>query len=314
MNLKLLALTFLIISLAVTPVYAQTVYRVHTDKAINLNSYKYYHFGAGIYVYSESHLRVTAFFEDVSPLPPYTWFNYSASSASKQYIYNSVLTALAVWMNDNLYTEDFAGVADMYWSKSLGVVSVDIKPFADFPANVSIAYATPVPPEEETVNVAIHTYSWNVTTNMTDAILAGSITITDETSGNSTTLPLPTYFSLLKGHTYTLTFSGDNVWNFYAYGSPLFLPLVFESSIRDEFTTDQNINVFFIPVVPPGEMLPVPIIFIFGMVGLACMFVGPIYGINKIKQHEYRQGLVWAVIITALGFSLFIAWLFGGSF
>jgi hypothetical protein len=245
--------------------------------------------------------------EDVSPLPPYTWFNYSAASSSKQYVYNSVLTALGVWMNGNLYTEDFGGVSDMYWSKSLGVVSVDIKPFADFPANVSIAYGTPPTPEEETVAITINTFNYNDSL----AVTVGSVMI-DDLGGNQTTLPLPAMFSLLKGYTYELTFYGDSDWT-YEIGRNINEAANITNPYRNEYTENTALSIYYTANIP-AELLPVPIIFIFGMVGLACMFVGPIYGINKIKQHEYRQGLVWAVIITALGFSLFIAWLFGGSF
>jgi len=307
MNAKLLLITLLFISLAVTPVYAQTVYRIHTDKAINLNGYKYYRFGAGIYVYSESSLRVTAFFEDVSPIPPYTWFNYSASSNGKQYIYNSVLTALGVWMNGNLYPEGYSGVADMYWTKSYGVVNVVIMPFASFPANVSIFYETPPIPEEETVAITINSFDYNDSM----AITAGSVMV-DDLEGNQTTFPLPSMFSLVKGKTYELTFYGDADWN-YTIGRNINEAANITNPYRHEFEEDTALSIYF-TAVEPYNLLPVPIIFIFGMVGLACMFVGPIYGINKIKQKEYRQGLVWAIIITALGFSLFIAWLFGGSF
>jgi len=218
MKLKLLVLTFLIISLAVTPTYAQPVFRVHTDKAINMRSMTYFRFGGGIYVYSENAIRVTAFFENVT-VPSYAWFNYTVGNQGKQYIYNSILTASTVWMNGEEYTEDFSGFSDMYWSKSYGVVTIDIGPSADFPANVSIAYAIPVEPGEETVSIEVVSYAFNTTTNATEPITAGSVKITD-LLGNESTIPLPAMFSLILGQTYTLTFYGDAGATFYGYATP----------------------------------------------------------------------------------------------
>jgi hypothetical protein len=307
MNRKLLVLSFLIMFLAVTPAYAQTVYRVHTDKAINLSGYRYYRFGSGIYIYSQwTGIRVTAFFENVT-VPSFSWFNYTADSTSKQYIYNSLLTASNVYMNGAEYAEDYSGMSDMYWSQNLGVVIIDIRPYASFPANVSIAYVIPPPPEYESVAITINTFDYNTSLPIT----AGSVMV-DDLIGNQTTIALPAMFSLIKGKTYELTFYGDSDWN-YTIGRNINEAANITNPYRHEFEENTALSIYYTAIIP-GELLPVPIIFIFGMVGLGCMFVGPIYAINKIKQKEYRNGLVWGVIFTALGFSLFIAWLFGGSF
>jgi hypothetical protein len=53
----------------------------------------------------------------------------------------------------------------------------------------------------------------------------------------------------------------------------------------------------------------VPMMFIFGMTGLMCMFVGPMYGIYKFKHGEYFDGFRDGLIITVVGAALFIAWL-----
>jgi len=52
-----------------------------------------------------------------------------------------------------------------------------------------------------------------------------------------------------------------------------------------------------------------PFMFIFGMIGLGSMIGGPLYAIHLFKRHEYYNGFVYGLIITVLGFALFIAWL-----
>jgi len=303
---KLLVFSFLIMFLAVTPVYSQTVYRVHTDKAINLKGYTTFYFGTGIYIHTEKAIRVTAFFENVT-VPSFSWFNFTVDSSSESYIYNSLLTASNVYMNGAEYAEDFTGVSDMYWSQTLGVVDIDIMNFASFPANVSIAYVIPPPSEYESVAITINAFNYNGST----AITAGSVMV-DDLAGNQTTIALPAMFSLIKGQTYELTFYGDADWT-YEIGRNINEAANITNPYRKAFTVDTALSIYY-TTVEPYNLLPVPIIFIFGMVGLACMFVGPTYAINKIKQKEYRNGFVWGVIITALGFALFIAWLFGGAF
>ena len=52
-----------------------------------------------------------------------------------------------------------------------------------------------------------------------------------------------------------------------------------------------------------------PMMFIFGMVGLGAMIGGPLYAINKIKKREYLEALRTGTIVTVIGIALFIAWL-----
>jgi len=52
-----------------------------------------------------------------------------------------------------------------------------------------------------------------------------------------------------------------------------------------------------------------PMMFIFGIVGLGAMIGGPLYAINKIKKREYLEALRTGTIVTVIGISLFIAWL-----
>jgi len=61
----------------------------------------------------------------------------------------------------------------------------------------------------------------------------------------------------------------------------------------------------------PGETVQplLPFTFVFGMTGLAALFIGPMYGIHKIRHKEYRNGFIYAVIIFSIGFALFISWL-----
>ena len=52
-----------------------------------------------------------------------------------------------------------------------------------------------------------------------------------------------------------------------------------------------------------------PMMFIFGMVGLGAMIGGPLYAINKIKKRQYLEALRAGTIVTVIGIALFIAWL-----
>lgn len=53
----------------------------------------------------------------------------------------------------------------------------------------------------------------------------------------------------------------------------------------------------------------VPMMFIFGMVGLVGIFAGPVYVVKKFQKKEYREGAVTGLIIMAISFSFLIAWL-----
>jgi len=52
-----------------------------------------------------------------------------------------------------------------------------------------------------------------------------------------------------------------------------------------------------------------PIMFIFGMIGLCATFAGPMIGIKKFKEHDYYGGARMAILITSLGIGLVLAWL-----
>ena len=54
----------------------------------------------------------------------------------------------------------------------------------------------------------------------------------------------------------------------------------------------------------------VPYLFILGMLGLGSMFGGSLYSIHLFKKKEYRWALVQGVTFIAVGFGLFIAWVF----
>ena len=72
-------------------------------------------------------------------------------------------------------------------------------------------------------------------------------------------------------------------------------------------TTTSGFNDRLFTFVPSQFLLPLT--FVFGMVGLASLFIGPLYGIHKIRHKEYRNGFIYAVIIFSIGFALFISWL-----
>jgi len=55
-----------------------------------------------------------------------------------------------------------------------------------------------------------------------------------------------------------------------------------------------------------------PVMFILGMVGLCSMVGGGFYSAHKIKKGEYYEGGRMGLIYIAVGFGLFIAWVFMG--
>lgn len=310
MTLKLLALTFLIISLAVTPVYATPSYYVHSSVPFYLNHRNPYaagptfHLGGGCWVWTDwNDLRITQLFVDSGG---YTWFNYTVDftySAAQQKVFAALYSISKLYVNDVLYLEDHPSSA-CYWYESLGIVYVTLGGVSK-PAKVSIAYEIPPPPVMVVISINAFNYSDST------SISVGTVMV-DDLTGNQTILDLPTAFSILNGSTYELTFYGTAEWN-YTIGRNVNTASDITNPYREEFTENTALSIYF-TAIAPYNYWPVPIIFIFGMAGLACMFIGPTYAINKMKQKEYRQGLVWGVILTSLGFSLFIAWLFGGVF
>jgi len=59
------------------------------------------------------------------------------------------------------------------------------------------------------------------------------------------------------------------------------------------------------------EIFLVPFMFLFWVIGLICMVISPLIAIDKVKKHEYLDGLVTGVIFGAIGFALFVAGLWG---
>jgi hypothetical protein len=124
--------------------------------------------------------------------------------------------------------------------------------------------------------------------------------------------------------TYTLTFTFptsvyiNETANFelyqIAYMNGTTYPLPLLENTTDNYVTfipsgNTDIMAYYEPVGTGGAVFLLPLTFIFGMVGLACLFLGPLYGIHKIRHKEYRNGMIYAIIIFAIGFGLFISWL-----
>lgn len=84
---------------------------------------------------------------------------------------------------------------------------------------------------------------------------------------------------------------------------------VSESTVYIIPTDYVTLTVYYyeIPTVTFEPLLPIT--FIMGMVGLGCLFFGPIYGIMKFRAKDYRNGFIYGVIIFAVGFALFMGWL-----
>ena len=91
---------------------------------------------------------------------------------------------------------------------------------------------------------------------------------------------------------------GASSWKYDIATKTLTITVLHEDEIR-------KITIYF-------ESFPeawLPMMFIFGMVGLGAMIVGPLYAINKIKKREYLEALKTGTVVTVIGIALFIAWL-----
>jgi hypothetical protein len=61
--------------------------------------------------------------------------------------------------------------------------------------------------------------------------------------------------------------------------------------------------------IPTQPLLP--IMFIFGMVGLVSMFYGSWQGVKEFQDKKYVEAGVYSLVFIALGAALFLAWVFG---
>jgi len=52
-----------------------------------------------------------------------------------------------------------------------------------------------------------------------------------------------------------------------------------------------------------------PVLFIIGMIGLGASFAGPLYAIDKIKHRQYYEGMRTGLLLTIVGISFVLAWL-----
>lgn len=120
-------------------------------------------------------------------------------------------------------------------------------------------------------------------------------------AGNEYRFDFPSVYEYNEN--YSLVFNKVSVWNgVSSYDVPY-------PSVTITPTADIALTVYYTEG-PPGVMLPLlPITFIIGMVGLGCLFVGPLYAVVLFRKKDYRNALVWGVILTAMGFALFISWL-----
>ena len=75
----------------------------------------------------------------------------------------------------------------------------------------------------------------------------------------------------------------------------------------DTFTVNSGNNVHIEWWILTEPWLP--LMFIIGMIGLGASFGGPLYAINKIKHHEYHEGMRMGLILTVTGIAFVLAWL-----
>lgn len=62
--------------------------------------------------------------------------------------------------------------------------------------------------------------------------------------------------------------------------------------------------------VPIAPFLP--LLFIIGMSGFACLFIGMLYPIHLFKQGDWHEGLVMGASLLGIGLAFVLAWLWGG--
>jgi len=75
----------------------------------------------------------------------------------------------------------------------------------------------------------------------------------------------------------------------------------------DSFTVDTGDTVLISWAISYAPLLP--LMFIIGMIGLGAFIGGPVYGVMKFKEHDYYNGFVVSLAVTAVGLALVIGWL-----
>lgn len=298
MRFKLLTYSFLICLLAVAPAFSQ--YTWHMNTPTTLRDAVTYYFGDSVYVKSEYDIRITAFFQNVSGT---IWFNYtvaglySAYTGTRTRVYTSDFNYSSVYVNNVEQTEDNWGSA-CYWYESLGEVNVYVLSGATLPANVSISYGEFVPAEAEYINVLINGYFTNGST-------VNGMPLTLNDTVNVYTVYTGTPFAILNNTLHYLT-AVDTEHTFKNWTTGLTTRTIYFT-----LKADATLGLYYTPYSLSWFFPFTPII---GLVGLGLMFVAPAWAILQVKKQKYQYGLVWGVILTILGFALFLSWLFGGNF
>jgi len=75
----------------------------------------------------------------------------------------------------------------------------------------------------------------------------------------------------------------------------------------DSFTVDTGDTVLISWAISYAPFLP--LMFIIGMIGLGAFIGGPVYGVIKFQKHDYYNGFVVSLAVTAVGLALVIGWL-----
>ena len=167
------------------------------------------------------------------------------------------------------------------------------------PCNISI----PFPPGAWYMTLTVWAYDENGTS------IAGSCTIGNAT--DTVTLTTPFDVAIEPGVNYSLTANPISDYAFNNWTYTTFIPGVWGSvnytTIYMTLIQDEVVNMYY--TYTPYNAMPLPIMFMMGMVGLASLIIGPFMGIRKFRQHDYRTGFILAVVVTAIGFALFVAWL-----
>lgn len=110
-------------------------------------------------------------------------------------------------------------------------------------------------------------------------------------------------FRFVSNESVTFTVIFENVTNVNFNGERLLS--------GDSVSVSQNMTGFLYWVFFVEPFLPIK--FIFGSIGLVCMFVAPLYCIHLFKKKEYQWALVQLITVGSIGVGLVLAWLWGGA-
>ena len=280
---------FLTVFLVLAFIQTTTALNYHLPKNTTIRDGLKVHFGTNWISTSGTPITITTYFTD-------NWLNYTCN-AGTQNIHNGTKPQ-AVYFDDVNQTEDDT------WSYTDGTVTV-----TPSGTDVGIVWASNGDGSPEEVGGTQFLFGINGSLGFQNDV--NSIITLQITNGtlNSTTnafnLGDSGYFSFsaLNDTEITIVFVGIN--NVQVSGDQNNTNRVIQSGDTITVNSGNNVHIEWWILTEPW----LPLMFIIGMIGLAASFAGPLYAINKIKHHEYHEGMRMGLILTVTGIAFVLAWL-----